>query len=249
LFVVVPSIVLLIGAPSRRTDPFTGMPFALIPSGSFQMGTPDTEPRREAQEHRHPVTLARSFYIGVHEVTQREWTRVMGTNPSNFKDCPRCPVERVSHVDVERFLARLNGVSAWPGFRLPTEAEWEYACRAGGGEAFGASATISTSRANYDGRRTKPVGSYAPNAFGLFDMSGNVWEWTSDDHCAYPEGSVTDPSAHCGSGLKVIRGGSWRFGADSARCGLRYTHRPQDRGYSLGVRLAHDAESGRAEHR
>ena len=119
MFVVVPSIVLLIGAPSRRTDPFTGMPFALIPSGSFQMGTPDTEPRREAQEHLHPVTLTRSFYIGVHEVTQREWTRVMGTTPSNFKDCPRCPVERVSHVDVERFLARLNGVSSWPGLRLP----------------------------------------------------------------------------------------------------------------------------------
>jgi formylglycine-generating enzyme required for sulfatase activity len=236
------AVLLLAPTPSRRVDPFTGMPFARIPAGSFEMGTPETEPQREAQERLHPVTLTHSFYMGVHEVTQHEWTRVMGTNPSNFAGCPRCPVERVSYGDVEAFIARLNAASAWPGFRLPTEAEWEYACRAGGREAFGADPTIATSRANYDGRRTRPVGSYPPNAFGLFDMSGNVWEWTSDDHCAYGEGRVSDPRARCTSGLKVIRGGSWRFGADSARCGLRYTHRPQDRGYSLGVRLAHHAE-------
>lgn len=239
-FAAIAAVALLAAAPSRRTDPLTGMVFARIPAGSFEMGTPAGEPQREPQEQLHSVILSRSFYIGVHEVTQREWTRVMGSNPSTFADCPRCPVERITYLDVEAFLQRLNAASPWPGFRVPTEAEWEYACRAGGHEAYGGRATITTSRANYDGARTKPVGSYPPNAFGLFDMSGNVWEWTSDEHCPYPAGPVTDPRARCGSGLQVIRGGSWRFGADSARCGLRYTHRPQDRGYSLGVRLAHD---------
>lgn len=215
--------------------------FARVAAGSFQMGTPPTEPQREPQEQLHSVTLSRSFYIGVHEVTQREWTRVMGSNPSNFANCARCPVERVTYLEVDRFLDRLNATSPWPGFRLPTEAEWEYACRAGGREAFGATATITTARANFDGRRTKPAGSYLPNAFGLFDMSGNVWEWTSDDYAAYPGAAAPSGPAFTPD-RKVIRGGSWRFGADSARCALRYTHRPQDRGDSLGVRLAHDAE-------
>lgn len=224
-----------------RVDPLTGMRFALIPAGSFVMGTPPSEPQREAQERPHRVTLTHPFYMATREVTQREWTSVTGNNPSSFAGCDRCPVERITYHDVESFLQRLNATSAWPGFRLPTEAEWEYACRAGGTRAYGASDTIDRSRANYDGTSTTPTGRFAPNAWGLFDMSGNVWEWMSDDHCAYPEGAVTDPHGRCNSGLKVIRGGSWHFGADSARCGLRYTHRPQDRGYSLGVRLAHDA--------
>jgi sulfatase modifying factor 1 len=228
--------------PVRRVDPLTGIAFSLISAGSFSMGTPPTEPQREEQERLHRVTLTHSFYIGVTEVTERQWTQVMGANPSHFSDCPDCPVERVNFFDVEAFITRLNAASSWAGFRLPTEAEWEYACRAGGHEAYGATATIAPSRANYAGTKTRPVGTFPPNAFGLHDMSGNVWEWTSDDHCVYAEGAVTDPTGKCASGLKVIRGGSWRFGADSARCGLRYTHRPQDRGYSLGVRLAHDAE-------
>lgn len=225
----------------RRVDPLTGMTLALIPAGTFLMGTPPGERSREAQERQHPVTLSHPFYLGIHEVTQREWTRVMGRNPSNFRGCARCPIERVTYHDVEAFLRRLNAASPWPGFRLPSEAEWEYACRAGGSLAYGAADTLDRSRANYDGGRTMPVGRFAPNVWGLFDMSGNVWEWTSDDHCPYDDGAVTDPKGRCASGRKVIRGGSWYFGADSARCGLRYTHRPQDRGFSLGVRLAHAA--------
>jgi formylglycine-generating enzyme required for sulfatase activity len=242
LLAVAAVVARLLLVPAQRADPLTGMAFSLIPRGSFSMGTPPGEPQRESQERLHRVTLSHAFYLGVTEVTERQWTKVMGVNPSRFSDCPDCPVERVTFFDVEAFIARLNATSPWTGFRLPTEAEWEYACRAGGHEAFGATATIDPSRANYDGTRTLPVGRFPPNAFGLHDMSGNVWEWTNDDHCAYGAGPATDPAETCASGLKVIRGGSWRFGADSARCGLRYTHRPQDRGYSLGVRLAHVAE-------
>jgi formylglycine-generating enzyme required for sulfatase activity len=209
-----------------RLDPLTGMAFVRIPAGTFRMGTPESEPGREPQERLHTVTIARPFYLATHEVTQAQWIRIMRDDPSHFTGCATCPVENVTYFDVQDFIRRLNATSAWRGFRLPTEPEWEYACRAGGIEAYGASATLSKSRANFTGTRTTVVGSFPANAFGLFDMSGNVWEWTADDHSP---------------GLKVIRGGSWRFDADSARCGLRYTHRPRDRGYSLGVRLAHDA--------
>jgi formylglycine-generating enzyme required for sulfatase activity len=238
----VATVFVVVAPVSRRSDPMTGMQFVLVPAGSFEMGTPASEAGREAQEQRHPVTVSRPFYLAIHEVTQAQWQKVMGSNPSNFTGCARCPVERVTYHDVEELLRRLDRLSGWPGFRLPTEAEWEYACRAGGSAAYGSSPTIDSRRANIDGTRTRRVGAFAPNAWGLFDMSGNVWEWTSDDHCEYPAGAVTDPAGRCGSGLKVIRGGSWKFAADSARCGLRYTHRPQDRGYSLGVRLAHDTQ-------
>jgi formylglycine-generating enzyme required for sulfatase activity len=233
-------LAIVAGVPTRRSDPLTGMPFALVPAGSFQMGTPPGERDREAQEVRHTVTIAHPFYIGVHEVTQAEWMAVTGGNPSSHARCNACPVERITYHDVELFLARLNTRSKWPGFRLPTEAEWEYTCRAGGTAAYGARDTIDRTRANYDGRQTQKVGSYASNAWGLFDMSGNVWEWTSDDYTPYPGAPLPDRVGYS-SDRKVIRGGSWRFGADSARCGLRYTHRPEDRGDSLGVRLAHDA--------
>jgi formylglycine-generating enzyme required for sulfatase activity len=143
--------------PARRVDPLTGIAFSLISAGSFSMGTPPTDPQREEQERLHRVTLTHSFYIGVTEVTERQWTQVMGANPSHFSDCPDCPVERVNFFDVEAFITRLNAASSWAGFRLPTEAEWEYACRAGGHEAYGATATIAPSRANYAGTKTRPA--------------------------------------------------------------------------------------------
>ena len=229
---------MLATAPVRHSDPLTGMAFVLVPAGTFVMGSPANERDREAQERQHPVTIAKPFYLGVYEVTQAEWTKIAGSNPSRFAGCPRCPVERVNYHDVERFLARLNQLSSWPGFRLPTEAEWEYACRAGGSGAFGQTATIDRAHANVNGRRTRPGGSYPANAWGLFDMSGNVWEWTSDNYVPYDAATAPDSPAFTGD-RKVIRGGSWLFGTDSARCALRYTHRPRDSGPSLGFRLAH----------
>jgi len=239
--ILVVTAALAAAAPApRHVDPLTGMPFVLLPAGTFTMGSPEVEPGREAQERRHEVTIARAFYLGVHEVTQAEWTQVMGPNPSAFAGCRECPVERINYFDVERFVARLNARSSWPGFRLPSEGEWEYACRAGGAAAYGAADTMDAAHANIRGDRTRPAGSYPANAWGLLDMSGNVWEWTSTSYAPYAGARAPDGPAYTPD-RKVIRGGSWLFDADSARCALRYTHRPQDSGPSLGVRLAHDA--------
>jgi sulfatase modifying factor 1 len=150
---------------------------------------------------------------------------------------------------------RLNAAKGWPGFRLPTEAEWEYACRAGTTGPFSTGENVTTDQANYNGRfpyssfatgefRQRPttVGSFPSNRWGLSDMHGNVWEWTADWYGAYAEDGAAniDPRGPDSGEKRVIRGGSWYFDANSARCGLRYTHAPQDRGFSLGFRLAAD---------
>ena len=243
------------------TEPVTGMRFVLVPAGSFTMGSPPAEPGREAQETPHHVTLSRPFWLGRTEVTQGEWQRVMGSNPSKFSDGgAQAPVEQVSFQDVQRFLVRLGALAPGSRFRLPTEAEWEYACRAGSTTSYSTGALLTTDEGNYDGRyplpgqpkgvnrdRTTPVASFAPNAWGLFDLHGNVWEWTADEHCPYPAGPVTDPIGRCGAELEVIRGGSFYFDAASARCALRYTHRPQDRGPSLGFRVVREPAAASAE--
>jgi formylglycine-generating enzyme required for sulfatase activity len=240
------------GRPARWIDPVTGIDFILVQPSVFQMGTPDSEPLREAQEIRHEVRLTRPYYLAAHELTQSQWTRVMGSNPSFFQSCGElCPVERLNYYDVEQLIRVLNQRST-PGFRLPTEAEWEHACRAGGVEPFGHRSTLGSGDANIDGAfpyaaskgqaRNQPiaVGRFPANPWGFYDMSGNVWEWVQDWYCLYPDKAVTDPVGECSSQFRVIRGGSWKFDGGSARCGLRYIHRPQDSGYSLGVRLAHD---------
>jgi formylglycine-generating enzyme required for sulfatase activity len=224
-----------------------------IPAGRFVMGSPSDEASRGADEVLHDVTLSQPFFIGAHEVTQREWRDVMGTSPSHFAGCDACPVERVSDSDVDAFLQRLNSESSRFRYRLPTEAEWEYACRAGTKTPFSTGENLTTAQANYNGNfpyaafprgvyraRTTPAETLAPNAWGLYDMEGNVWEWVSDWYGPYPDGAATDPHGPASGSKRVIRGGSWYFDANSARCALRYTHRPQDRGFSLGFRLAAD---------
>ena len=170
-----------------------------IPAGAFLMGAPDDQ---------HEVTLTKPFWLGQAPVTQAQWEAVMGSNPSNFRGA-RLPVENVSWEDCQQFLARLNARGqGW--FRLPTEAEWEYACRAGSpGEPAGDPAA----RAWYDanaGRTPHPVGEKQPNGFGLFDMNGNVWQWCQDWYGDYPRRPVTDPQGPPSGPGRVNRGGSWR---------------------------------------
>jgi len=256
---LLPAALLLFGAcspppPREWQEPLTGMDFIYVHPGTFLMGTPLDEPERRSDETLHEVQLTRGFYLGRYEVTQQEWATVMGENPSNFADCgPRCPVEKVSYFRIEEFIRQLQESSPGSRFRLPTEAEWEYACRAGTQTPFSTGATLSTADANFDGRypyagdppgtylkSTAPAGSYPPNPWGFYDMHGNVWEWCSDWYAPYPTGIARDPRGAEVGELHVIRGGSWYFGADSARSGSRYTHRPQDDGFSLGFRLVRE---------
>jgi formylglycine-generating enzyme required for sulfatase activity len=249
------------------TEPAAGIEMVRLPAGRFIMGSPQGEPGREEQERQHEVTLTRPFWIGRFEITQGQWQALMGENSSRFGGDPRLPVEQVNALEIDRFLGALEAASPGERFRLPTEAEWEYACRAGAAGGPSPADWTTTDEANYDGRyvlpgqprgeyrgRTTAVGSFAANAWGLHDLLGNVWEWTADEHCPYPDGadgadgaerSVSDPLARCGAELRVIRGGSWYFGADSARCALRYTHRPVDRGPSLGLRVVREDPAAR----
>jgi len=234
-------------------EPQTGMEFVLVPAGSFAMGSPAGEAGHRQDEVLHRVTVTRAFYLGKTEVTQRQWAAVMGANPSHFHD-EAAPVEQVTWYEVQQFLDRLNARGEGK-FRLPTEAEWEYACRAGTKSVYSTGDVLSTSDANYDGRYPLPghakgtyretttaAASFKPNAWGLYDMHGNVWEWCADEYCPYPASSAADPFAQCGSGLKVIRGGSWYFDAGSARSALRYTHAPHLRGFSIGFRVVRERE-------
>lgn len=234
-------------------EPVTGMEFVLIPQGDFSMGLHRPPPDiRAAPSHR--VRLTRSIYMGRFEVTQGQWSRVMGTNPSQLARCGAdCPVETISWNEVLHFLERLSEANPGERFRLPTEAEWEYACRANSDLRYGSADTLRPELANYDsrtpfeGRRdtvflggTAPVGSYAANSFGLHDMTGNVWEWTADEFCPYPDSTSVDPTSRCGTDTISIRGGSWYFSANAARCGRRYTHARTDSGFSLGFRVVRD---------
>jgi formylglycine-generating enzyme required for sulfatase activity len=231
-----------------------------IPAGRFAMGSPPTELSRNPDETLHEVSITYAFLLGRHEVTQQKWQAVMGTTPSFFRTCgPTCPVENISYIEIEQFLEKLNGVTSATAsaerlhYRLPTEAEWEYACRAGTTTPFSTGGNLTAQQANYNGvypyaafpkgpnrEQPTPAGAFPPNAWGLADMHGNVWEWTSDWYAPYSTGPATDPRGPAIGTKRVIRGGSWYFDANSARCALRYTHAPQDRGFSVGFRLAAD---------
>ena len=170
---------------------------------------------------RTRVRISRGFYLGKYEVTQELWQAVTGTNPSRFSGCGRCPVEKVSWNDAQEFIRRLNARAGGTRYRLPTEAEWEYAARAGTvGDRYGNVDAIAWHEDN-SGERTHPVGQKAPNAWGLHDMLGNVYEWVQDRNGGYPGGLVTDPAGPSSGSFRVYRGGSWIDGAGYCRASYR----------------------------
>lgn len=177
------------------------------------------------------------------EVTQEQWLSVMGNSPSQFKECGiNCPVENVSWLDVQEFIRRLNRLEGTDKYRLPTEAEWEYACRAGSSTkySFGDNAAILDEYAwyrNNSGWRPHPVGQKKPNAWGLYDMHGNVWEWCQDWQGDYPAGEVTDPKGPPSGHHKIIRGGSWLDGASILESSFRGQEYHVIRSNDIGFRL------------
>jgi formylglycine-generating enzyme required for sulfatase activity len=253
-------------------SPTLGAKFILLPVGTFMMGSPADEPRRSSDETQHRVTLTKPFYLQTTEVTQGQWKAVMGTNPSHFSSCgDNCPVEKVSWDDVQEFIRKLNQREGTNKYRLPTEAEWEYAARAGtqtalyngplkiisdnNGPALDAIAWYGgNSGVNYSGGYdcsgwsgkqysssscgTHPVGGKSANAWGLYDMLGNVWEWVQDWRGDYPTGSVTDPQGPSGGSGRVGRVGSWIGRARICRAANRGNYTPGNRVSYLGFRLA-----------
>jgi formylglycine-generating enzyme required for sulfatase activity len=228
------------------------MTFKLIPAGSFTMGSPVDELGHEIDENEHQVTLTQAFYMQTTEVTQGQWEAVMGSNPSNFISCgDDCPVETISWDDVQIFLAALNSLGEGI-YRLPTEAEWEYAARAGSITAY-ANGDITVTDCSHDpnldvmgwycynaSETTQPVAHKDANAWGLYDMHGNVWEWVNDWYGDYPSGSISDPRGPANGSQKVNRGGSWGTGAGFCRFANRRERGTGDKGSSLGFRLVYE---------
>jgi len=230
------------GASGRTwRDSVTGMEFVWIPGGTFEMGCGSWDGDCSDDEKPvHPVTLD-GYWLGKYEVTQGEWRRVMGNNPSRFKNGDNHPVEQVSWNDVQDFIRRLNSQSS-ATFRLPSEAEWEYACRsAGRPEKFSGSSSVGSVAwyGSNSGGKTHPVGGKSANGLGLHDMSGNVWEWVQDwyDSDAYSQHSSRNPMYTSGGSYRVTRGGSWSGNARYSRCAYRSGYAPglgyNDQGFRL----------------
>ena len=236
-----------------------GMKLVLIPKGTFMMGSPETEKGRQENETQHEVTISKDYYLGVHEVTQAQYETVMGKNPSHFQGAivgnenADLPVENVSWDDAVEFCKKLSDLpeekKAGRLYRLPTEAEWENACRAGSKTAYlfddeeGLLPEYGWFNRN-SSNRTHTVGLLEPNAWGLYDMHGNVWEWCSDWYVEYPQGAVRNPTGPKVGSDRVCRGGSWNGVASYCRSALRYWYVPSFRNNYLGFRLALSSPSG-----
>jgi formylglycine-generating enzyme required for sulfatase activity len=247
-----------------------GMKLVKIPAGKFVMGSPAEELHRESDETQHEVALSKDFWIGVHEVTQGQYEKVMGKNPSFFsakgvgkervkdRDTVDHPVERVSWTDAVEFCKKLSAKES-KTYRLPTEAEWEYACRAGTSTVFHYGGNFNSNLGNINGlsyssygkeesgpfhRCTNKVGEYKPNAFGLFDMHGNVQEWCADWYGSnyYQSSPKLDPHGPADGKERVLRGGAWPSSAKACRGAARNHLPPDDRTYTTGFRVVLEAK-------
>jgi formylglycine-generating enzyme required for sulfatase activity len=241
-----------------ENKPRVSFEFVKIKAGKFMMGSPDSEPGRFDDEILHEVELTKDYYMQTTEVTQGQWQAVMGNNPSYFKSCGSdCPVETVSWNDAQAFIQKLNQLGQGD-FRLPTEAEWEYAARAGTTTPFAFGNCLSTDAANYDGNypladcpkgvyrsTTVTVGSLQSNLWKLYDMHGNVYEWCSDWYAPYSSTAVVDPVGPDEGSYRVIRGGSWNGNARYCRSARRNLGSPGDTSNYLGFRLVFRLPPGR----
>jgi len=226
------------------------MKLVSIPARRFLMGSPTDEKQRQADEAQHEVELTKGFWLGKYEVTQEEYEKVMGSNPSQFKG-PKLPVEQVSWEDAKEFCKKLSAKEG-KEYTLPTEAEWEYACRAGMKGPFSTGENLTTAQGNYNGEisyagnpkglnrgKTIEVGSFASNGYGVHDMHGNVWEWCEDWQGAYEtKGVAVDPKGPSEGFNRGIRGGSWNLNAGYCRSADRLWDAPTRRSSSLGFRVA-----------
>jgi formylglycine-generating enzyme required for sulfatase activity len=226
--------------------------FCYCPPGSFTMGSPESEKNRSDNEGPVPVRITKGFWMARTECTQGQWEALMGSNPSQFKGAA-LPVEQVSWDDVQGFLAKLRQATTLPAgwkYALPSEAQWEYACRAGTSTVFSFGDTLTSGQANFNGKdpygtaqtgvyleKTAPAGSYPPNAWGLHDMHGNVWEWCADLYAKQLAGGA-DPAGAASGIHRVYRGGGWLFNAAYCRAASRSLSVPSYRGLSLGFRPA-----------
>lgn len=226
------------------------MEFVLIPAGSFTMGDPSFEAGKGAGMPQHKVTISKPFYMGKYEVTQAQWQEVMGDNPAHFNG-PNNPVENVSWEDAQEFIRLLNAKEGHNRYRLPTEAEWEYAARAGTSStySFGDNINEFAEHGWFNGNaggKTHPVGEKRPNPWGLYDMHGNVFEWVQDwnGENYYSDKSVTDPKGPATGSHRVIRGGGWAMPAEGCRFDSRGSGVPGSEGRIIlvGFRLAQSAE-------
>ncbi|MBI5154387.1 formylglycine-generating enzyme family protein [Candidatus Poribacteria bacterium] len=219
-----------------------------IPAGRFRMGSPEDEYEREDDEGpQTEVELTHTYWLGETEITQAQWEAVMGANPSNFRGAA-LPVDQVSWADARAFCERLSERTGLR-FDLPTEAQWEHACRAGTQTRYSFGEAISGNQLNHDGRysfgstktggtsKTTPAKTFPPNALGLFDMHGNVWEWCADWYGPYSGGTVTDWTQPATGTERVIRGGAWSSLRKHTRSAARGRRPPETRRYNIGLRV------------
>ena len=225
------------------------MKFVWIAPGTFTMGSSNPEKGRGDDEIQRKVTFSQGFYLGVHVVTQEQWQAVLGVNPSRFTGPKNLPVDQVSWHDCQQFCKKLREKNKKP-YRLPTEAEWEYACRAGSTTPFHFGAALSADQANYNANftygpgkqgvyreKTTPVGSFPANAWGLHDMHGNVWQWCQDWHGGYSQKDLTDPQGPKSGTNRILRGGSWGSNPIFFRSANRNFAAPDNRTEYYGLRV------------
>jgi formylglycine-generating enzyme required for sulfatase activity len=236
--------------------PFTnsiGMHFVYIPPGRYVMGSPPDEIGREELEIQHEVVLTRGFYLQTTEVSQAQWQAVMGINPSEYRG-DDLPVHNISWIDAKKFIRRLNQLEGDTLYQLPSEAQWEYACRAGSQKAF-ANGALTVPGSAVDSLLDKvgwykanarqaphPAASKSPNAWGLYDMHGNVWEWTEDWweswYGKFSGSPVNDPLGPPKGRFKIYRGGGWFAEAPYQRCASRRRAEPGSKSPGIGFRIA-----------